>query len=143
MSTSRGQAWILPMRDLGEHQLSEADIRQYYPVVPKTVRGTVFILHPLRYLPPAGDYFFLPYADTIWPEASTNRQRYCFHCFTFDGGCEFWYCKNTCGCCGKRHPALVSSNNQVPPYRTCTNQCTGILPQSLQHLGLMGEPSCD
>lgn len=127
------------MRDLGEHQLSGEDLKQYYPIVPKTIRGTIFMLHPLRYLPPAEDFFFLPYLDTIWPEASTNRERYCFHCFAFDGKCEFWHCKNTCGCCAKRHPALVSTNIQVPPYRICTDQFVGVLPQSLQHLGFMGE----
>ena len=68
--TLKRKARIRYMRDLGEHQLSGEDLKQYYPIVPKTIRGTIFMLHPLRYLPPAEDFFFLPYLDTIWPEAA-------------------------------------------------------------------------
>jgi hypothetical protein len=101
------------MRDLGEHQLSEIDIKQYHPKVPETLRGTVFMLHPLRYLPPAGNYFFLPFPSTSWPEPKTKRGRYCFHCFRF-GECEFWQCKNSCGCCGRTHLSLVSKQQPNP-----------------------------
>ena len=71
-----GQAQVLAMPDPGEHQLSKTDIRRYYPVIPKTISGRVLMMHPLRYLPPAGDYFFLPYPSTSWPEANTIRERY-------------------------------------------------------------------
>ena len=98
------QAQLLPHADDGQLALTRHDLATHYPIVPSTIQGKVYMLHPLRYLTPEGSYAFLQHVNSKWPEVQSGY--YCLHCFTLQHPAQVCStpCVNNCGCCGVGHP---------------------------------------
>ncbi|KAJ8107933.1 hypothetical protein OPT61_g8526 [Boeremia exigua] len=91
-----------PHNDAGPLSIDAQQVNRFYPIAPGNL-GVIYMLHPLRYLPPAGKFFWIQGVGTKYPELKTEE--YCRHCFTLKQTSPVCSnpCSQPCGCCGSPH----------------------------------------
>lgn len=122
-------AELVPHADEGVFELTPEQVFEYYPIVPNTVAGTVYMLHPLRFLTPEGNYAFLQHLSSRWP----NIKRFCRHCFApQDEQICSTPCANVCGCCHQQHASQPVRNGILVRLTTQTlTKLVALLPQGI------------
>jgi hypothetical protein len=94
-----------------KHQLNAQDVERLYPNVPTLFQPrTMRLLHPVRYMPPFGEYFDGLDKDNVKFDVFSKSCRTCFgpRHITQDHNCH-----EICRVCGRVHPGQVSGSSLV------------------------------
>jgi hypothetical protein len=104
--TGRGR--LVPCQDGSQrHQLDQHRLRALYPVIPVgLISKELGMLHPVRYMPPYGEFYDLHDKERVrFPYSVKQSCKVCMDGKHADSGEP---CLGTCLACWKTHPTIVS-----------------------------------
>lgn len=98
-----------PAADVSKYQLTDTTIKTFCSIVPSALEAAerLKVLHPIRYMPPHGEFFNLQDKQRV-PLPDEICREICRTCFKTKHTAGHEQCDRPCPLCGNSHQGLVS-----------------------------------
>jgi hypothetical protein len=122
---------IVPCKDGSQrHQLDQKRLQEFYPFIPGALTGKeLYMLHPVRYMPPHGDFYDIHDRERVQFPYTTIRQS-CKVCMDEQHVEGEMLCHEMCLGCGQTHPTVVSESSCLLYIHSLT---PAAMPTDIQH----------